>query len=679
MSRIRFYIIWFVLMEITFISAAQENDSKKIIEAIVESRLENLDEETDVSLVIEDLEDLAENPLNINSTTKEELSRLYIINEIQISLLLDYVKNYGPVYSIYELNTIEGFTPDILDKLSLFIRFGPQETEQEKFSDALKKAHHQLLLRALETTQKARGYLQREDGTTPYEGNRFRFYSRYQFEARDQFSAGITAEKDPGEAFFNGSNKRGFDFYSAHISFKINRFLPNITVGDFIVRSGQGLILWQGYTTGKSVYTMDISKTAQGIRPYTSVDENLFFRGVASTIKFGNFDMSLFYSQKYDDSNLEFVDGLSYFTSLQSSGYHRTASENEDEKSIRHISTGGFAGYTFKNLKIGTTFIYDNFNIPYIPNDQLYNLFRFSGKENYNIGLNYLFNKSKYQLFGEAAVSKSGGKAFLQGAVARLNDQLHFSILYRHFDKNYHALWTNTFAEGSNTINESGLYFGAKILPVKFVTLSAYSDLYRSVWLNYTTAAPSIGHDVFIQANVVFSPKIEFYLRYKNEEKEQKFVQDERYVNLPEKIQKARFHIQFKPSEILTLKTRFEISDYVGTDGENGIMVFQDIQLQPVKIPLQISARAAWFSTDSYNSRIYAYENDLLYTFSIPAYYGEGFRTYIYLKYGICRKLDLGFKIANTRWNDREIISSGYNEIMGKNKTELKFQLRLKI
>ncbi len=224
-----------------------------------------------------------------------------------------------------------------------------------------------------------------------------------------------------------------------------------------------------------------------------------------------------------------------------------------------------------------------------------------------------------------------------------------------------------------------GLYFGTKILPVKYVTINAYSDFYQSEWFNYSTAGPAQGWDIFAQASVVFSDKFQFYFRYKNEEKEQKFSPEERYKNLPEKIQRIRFHVQLKPFEQLTLKTRIEESIYSGLEKENGLMVFQDIGFAPNKIPLKTIFRIALFSTNGYNSRIYAYENDLLYTFSIPAYYGKGYRAYLNLNYKISKKIDIWFKIANTHWNDRNTISSGYNEISGNNKTELKFQLRLKI
>ena len=672
--------IWIVFFAaISFNIAAQTVDPGRLIESIIESHLDKIDEQTDVALIIEDLEGFIENPVNINATTASELSRLYVLTDVQINKLLEYLASFGPAYSIFELRTIDGFTPDILQKIEPFIWFGPKK-EVEKMSEAFKYGKNQVLLRTLGTIQKARGYLPDDKGKTPYEGNPYRYYTRYRYEARDRFSAGFTAEKDPGESFFKNSNKHGFDYYSAHVSLNLNSTFENITAGDFLVRAGQGLVVWQGYTSGKSENVLGISKTNQGIRPSTAVDENLFFRGIATTLHIGKARLSVFYSQKNDDGNIAGTDSTGRFiTSLQTTGYHRTTSEIEDKNAVRNTNYGGIFSWNFSNLKIGATLIRQQFDLPLIPASQLYNQYRFEGTENINGGVDYSFSKKKTQLFGEAAISRSKGIAFVQGAIINLNDQLSFSMLLRHFDKNYQALWANTFAEGTNINNESGLYFGTKLLPVKFVTLSAYSDLYKSQWLNYTTAAPSTGWDVLVQANVAISKKTEFYIRYKNEEKEVKFIQDERYVNLPVQTQKLRFHFYYRHSEKLILKTRFEHVLYNGLEKEHGLMIFQDIQFTPEKIPLNISARIAWFNTDSYSSRIYAYENDLLYTFSIPSFYGSGFRTYLNLNYKITKNIDCWFKIANTSWNDRDIISSGYNEIQGNNKTELKFQLRLKI
>jgi len=668
------------LLTLSVLSSAQQTDVQDKLEAIVESIVENLEEDVDATQITEDLEMFAESPLNINTATDEELERLHILNPVQIRKLLKYKIEFGPVYSIYELNSIDGITPDLLQKMEPFIWFGPVDEEPEKLAKALKYNNHQIMFRGQTLLQQQKGYKTRDDGTVSYEGNRERYYSRYLFRAGEKISAGITAEKDPGEAFFIDSNNTGFDFYSGHVSIKLSPVIQNVIVGDYMVRAGQGLVLWQGFSMSKSVYSLELSKTGQGIRPFTSTDENQFFRGVATTLDFGDGSLELFYSNKKRDGNLDFVDSTgTFFTSLQTSGYHRTESEIEDERSVTDQNMGGAFHWNFKNLRIGATAVHQKFNMPFIRNDQLYNLFRFRGTENFTAGTDYLFSKGKYQLFGETAISKSGGKAFLQGAMAHLHDRIGFSMLFRHFDKNYHALWANPFSEGSSANNETGIYFGTRILPMKFITLSAYSDFYHFEWLTFSTAGPASGRDIFVQSDFDISTDFQFYIRYKDEKKEQKFTVAERYVNLPEKTAKARLHFQYRVTERIQLKSRFEHASYQGIAKENGFMIYQDLKYSPKKIPLSASLRAIWFNTDSYNSRIYAYENDILYSFSIPAYYGKGWRTYLNLKYSVSKKVDVWFKFGNTLWTDRETISSGYSEIDGNKKTELKFQLRLKI
>jgi hypothetical protein len=670
-------VYFFVSTSLFVFSQNQQVDRN--LEAIIESVVENLEEGTSVTSIVQDLYELAENRLNINATNNAELSRLYVLDEIQIQNLLQYISEFGPAYSIFELIAIDGFNREVLTKIQPFIQFGEEVKESESLGESLKRGRQEVLVRALGTTQVPDGYLKREDGSVPFEGNRFRYYTRYRFQAGDKISAGFTAEKDPGEAFFGYSNKQGFDYYSGHVSASVNAVFENITVGDFLVRSGQGLVLWQGFAPGKSLNVLEVLKTGQGVKPYTSVDENAFFRGGSATLGFNKGKLNFFYSRKRVDGNIVEENGEIHFSSLQTSGYHRTENEVDDEKSVKDVNAGAIGTLKFRHLKLGTTFLYRKFDLPLIRSDQLYNRFRFTGTENVTGGVDYLFSKGRYQVFGEAAVSKSKGLAFVQGATVHLADQLGFSALYRKFNKNYHALWANAFSESSNTQNENGFYLGIKMLPFKFVRFSAYTDFYRSEWINFTTAGPAKGWDVFTQADFVFSEKFEFYVRLKNEEKEQKFKQNERYVNLPEQTMKTRVHVQFQPKENLVFKTRMEHTFYNGLEKENGFLIFQDVQLLTSELPYSFSARLAWFITESYNSRIYAYENDLLYTFAIPAYFGKGFRTYLNIKYRVSKNLDFWLKAGNTFWSDRETISSGYSEIFGKNKTELKLQLRLKI
>ena len=48
---------------------------------------------------------------------------------------------------------------------------------------------------------------------------------------------------------------------------------------------------------------------------------------------------------------------------------------------------------------------------------------------------------------------------------------------------------------------------------------------------------------------------------------------------------------------------------------ETGYLIYQDVVYKPKSSPFSFSFRYGLFDTDSYNSRIYAYENDILYVF----------------------------------------------------------------
>ncbi|MCD8539467.1 MAG: hypothetical protein LRY55_06630 [Leadbetterella sp.] len=71
---------------------------------------------------------------------------------------------------------------------------------------------------------------------------------------------------------------------------------------------------------------------------------------------------------------------------------------------------------------------------------------------------------------------------------------------------------------------------------------------------------------------------------------------------------------------------------------------------------MQFKIRLARFSTGSYDSRVYAYENDVLYAVSFPAYYGRGIRWYAIVKAPLGKKADVWVRLAQTRVSDRDSI-----------------------
>ena len=110
-----------------------------------------------------------------------------------------------------------------------------------------------------------------------------------------------------------------------------------------------------------------------------------------------------------------------------------------------------------------------------------------------------------------------------------------------------------------------------------------------------------------------------------------------------------------------------------------GSLLLLDMYYHPESVPLKLTFRYALFHTDDYRSRLYAYENDVLYSSSMPAYYGKGFRFYLLMKYSPVHWLNIWFRFSMTCFTDRNTISSGPEKIKGNKLPEIKIQLRIKL
>ncbi|MEO6837256.1 MAG: hypothetical protein ABI185_02635, partial [Ginsengibacter sp.] len=101
---------------------------------------------------------------------------------------------------------------------------------------------------------------------------------------------------------------------------------------------------------------------------------------------------------------------------------------------------------------------------------------------------------------------------------------------------------------------------------------------------------------------------------------------------------------------------------------------YTDILYKPLLKPFSGNIRIQYFETDGYDSRMYAFENDVLYSYSIPVFFDKGYRYYINLKYSISRKLSLWARFAQTIYTTKSAIGSGLDLINNNIKTEVKLQ-----
>ena len=674
--RSKYLLLSLMLLFLQGFSQNKEDQKEKQIEQVIESIAESDEVDITNSVVLEDISKNAEHPVNINMASEEELERLNMLDFRQIKNIIDYRKQYGFFVSFYELAAVEGMTPEVIASLTPFIIFS---VPSDSISHSRKKVFQRLMMRVKTSFPSANGYSSVSEGKgAVYPGLPISIYSRYHLEIPGKFELGFITDNDAGEDFFKGSNKVGFDYYSGFISWKGRGFLRQVTVGDFLLRFGQGVNYWTGSGLGKSGNVLGIMKSGQGIRPYTSTDENRFFRGISTILGSGPFKLMLFYSNKNRDANIisGSQSGEQYFTSLQTSGYHRTSSEIEDEKSVNEQVAGGYSELRYNKFKIGALCVYQQFGLPMDAGSSPYKAKSFSGRENYNLGLDYQLALPTIQFFGEAGLSKNGKPGVVQGFVWHAHPQISWAVYYRHFDSGFHTFYGSSLSESTGNRNESGLYTGVMLYPLPKLKISCYVDIYHFPWLTYSTMSPGSGTDYMAQIDIALSRKLSLYLKGKYESKPQKLSGSAGLAaDYDEVNTKLRIHTEYALSEKFTLRSRFEYAGYSFNDlHEDGFLVFQDLFYAPFRW-LNLWLRYAYFDTDGYNSRIYTYENDLLYSFSIPEFHGKGHRLYLNLKFTPSSRVTAYLKAGYSIHDGASSWGSGNDITSGNTRLELRGQL----
>ncbi|MEA3447784.1 MAG: helix-hairpin-helix domain-containing protein [Bacteroidota bacterium] len=666
------------------------------IESIIEILAERSDAELDYSSFVERMIELSQDPVNINKASEADLSELVFLTDFQVFNLLNYRKNVATIHSPYELQFLYGFDKELVRLMMPFVSFetGAAGVKEFPLKNAFKYGRHDLFLRHERVLEEQKGYREIPDSIlaenpdkSRYLGSPDKLYLRYKYYYKNKLSIGLTAEKDAGEEFFTGSNPYGFDYYAGHVQIQDVGVIKTLNVGDYSVQFGQGLVAWSSMSFGKTPYVMNVIRKGRGIYRYTSSNENQFMRGGGTTIRLGAFDISAFYSNKSIDANIDLQDtitnSIESVTSFQNVGYHRTPNEIADKNAINEQIAGGNVKYSHKNLRLGMTYAFYKYNADLLTGDQPYELFRFSGNSFMNLGADFRYQYRKYALFGEVATNDVYEPAVVGGFVFNAVPQVAFSGVYRNISPGYYAGYASAFGEQSTLGNEKGFYLGAEVNPAADWTLHCYMDMFRFPWMRYNAGSPSNGYDWLAQIDYEMSRAVSMYVRMKGQEKEENLSIDDTDLSLmlPEKQLKARYSLKIEPDDQLRLKSQVEYAGFQANDAEtmeHGWVLSQDVIWQLQKMPLRFVTRFALFRTDSYDTRIYSYEYDVLYAFSIPSYYYHGNRVYLLAKYSPHDNIDIWFRIARTYYNNRDVVSSSLSQIDAPHKTDVKLQVRFK-
>lgn len=668
---------------------------------VIQQRMEFIAEEfetEEISLedVFENLSYYYDNPLNLNSASQEELEQLLLLSDIQINELLVYREKVGPLKTIYELLEFQFWSNQTVENIIPFVKISKVDEEKKKvsLSEMLKDMKSEAMFRWIRGIEDKAGYAdvtdeEREQSNSYYWGSPDRLYSRFRFRYKTSLSMGITMEKDPGEQFFGKTQPRGFDFYSAHVFYSGKKFVRKVALGDYHFQMGQGLAFWSGYAFGKTADALLIRKNGRGLSPYASVDESRFLRGAAAELGVKNWSLTVFASQKYVDGNIaSIIDSLEgdearLASSVNLTGLHRTTSELARKNSLQETILGSYLKYQTRSLQFGFGAVQQMYDVPLERDLRPYNQFEFRGNQLLNLSADYSYVHKNLNLFGEVARSStSGGIAIIQGASLAIDNKASVSLLYRNYAKDYHTFYSRGFGERSRTINEEGLFIGTKFNFNKYWNMNVYADIFKFPWLVFRIDKPSVGHEVLGQLSYRPSSKIEMYVRVREQSRMQNSRNYEGNIRPIEEVvqRNFRFNFNYKFTSSLQWKTRVELItvNRPSMPFEKGFVMAQDLVFRPTKFPLDVSVRYALFDTDSFDTRLYLFESNLLNVFSIPAYFNEGSRYYILLKYEYKKNVELWLRYAAFVYANQTTLGTGPERIDGSTRSEVGVQLRVR-
>ncbi|MER2996488.1 hypothetical protein [Pontibacter populi] len=631
-------------------------------------------------------------PINLNNTTPEELASLFILSRPQIASFFKHQQENGKLLSIYELQAIPDFDLITIYQLLPFVRVedaGLYADTRPLWQRMIGEDNNALIVRYERTLQQRRGYSAVDTSSrsqSRYLGSPDKLFVRYRNSVAQDYSMGITAEKDAGEAFTWDRNSRryGFDFYTAHFQLYNKGRFKTMAIGDYQLQIGQGLQLSSGYSVGKGSETITtLSRANLGIRPYSSVLESAFFRGAAVTYRLTNdLNLTSFYSNKRADANLQgdtISDFTETFTSIQTSGFHRTVTELANKGRVREQIFGSSLQYQKQAFTLGITAVGTNYSSPIKKTDAPYQHFEFSGSTNYTAGANYSFTCQNVYLFGETAMSKSGGVGSVNGLIANLSNKAEVAMLYRYYSRDFHSLYGGAFGEGSRNINERGFYTGIKLKPITRWEITAYYDRFTFPWLRYRVDAPSYGDEYLVRLYFKPNRQSALYGQFRTESKGLNAPNNTTTIDYVAQALRRNYllYYEFAPTPALSLKSRVQFSSYEHeAPRQTGYIIAQDVNYTFRNI--RLSTRYALFDTDSYDTRQYVYERDVLYAFSIPALSGKGTRVYALLQFQLIRDLDVWVKYGITSYRNVDTIGSGLETIVGSTRSDVKAQVRYK-
>jgi hypothetical protein len=316
--------------------------------------------------------------------------------------------------------------------------------------------------------------------------------------------------------------------------------------------------------------------------------------------------------------------------------------------------------------------------------DDLSKRFAFSGKQNFITGFDYQVRFSRSYWFGEISRSQNSGIAWMSGISVNPDQKVTISLVLRDYHPDYHNLYSNAFGQQSQNANEQGIYLGLNASVHKNMTISGYVDCFRFPWVKYRVHGPSEGTESGALLNCTLAKSVFLSFRYmhkKTQINDPTISSQNLHKLINPASQSYQVGLTWSPDPRFTFKSRFDVKRVFNGSGNAiyGYSVFHDFHLTTDRWLSSLVIRFGLFDIPAYEARIYVYEPEVLYAFSVPSYQGKGIRFCGVIKLRPFRDLHIWLRSGLTWYSDREVVGSGMDMTIGKIRVEATVQAMFRL
>lgn len=563
--------------------------------------------------------DLEQHPLNINTTTREELEKLPFLSDQQVEALMAYQYHYGGMKSVAELQMIPEINEQTRQLLQFFIYIG-DVAQQDK------RVRHEL-------TALVNIPIDAQNENHNYLGSSYKHWFRYQMAVGDYMKLGLVGAQDKGEPFFSHGNRYGYDYYSPYFEWRKRGRLETLVLGNYRVSMGMGMVMNNSFSLGKIAMLQNLGRSTHMLRAHSSKSEG-FLQGAGVTVRLGKgWRATAFVSYAPMDATLN-SDGTA--RTIVTTGYHRTVSEMDRKHNLHALKTGGALRYEVGRLHLGLNGLYVHLDRRLKPSKtQLYSYYKPEGPNFVNASLDYGYRGRRWALNGETAVDGHGHIATINTLSLAINNGLSVLALQRFYSYQYESLDAQSYSDGGKVQNESGGYLGLQWQPTPKWQMTAYVDYAYYPWPRYRETASSDAMDYLLQG-IYTTRKWKMMARYRWKTRE--------------KVQRMRLSAEYATT-VFSAKTQID-GNYGGTaESTYGVMVSENVAYTYKW--LRVNGGVGYFNAETSDNRLYLYELGPLYTYSIQQFYSKGMRYWLMLRGNLGRRLGLTAKMSMTDYNDR--------------------------